>query len=128
MHEYGDGFPYFDDVEDAAYYIGNYCRKWGRIPIYTTKEKYGTARVYVNFGYPSIHSLMYPGRYYKTGWWPQWLWSFDIWYGSKLLRLVGKPLYQWQKYVYKVAYRSAVRKYPHIKPEIVNGADYPELL
>lgn len=128
MHFYGDGFEYFSDVAVAADEIGEFCRRWGRITCYTTKEKYGTARVYVTFGACSLHALLYPDRPFKHRRWPQWLWSFDVCHGHQITWPLSRVLPWWQRAVYRAAYRRALRRYSHITAEIIGGADYPELL
>jgi hypothetical protein len=129
MHYWGDGFPYFEDVGEAAYYIGKFCRRWGRIPVSTTKEKYGTSRVYINgMGYACLHTLLYPGYVYSQM--PDWLWTLDIHVFPKIFRAIGFRwlLEKWQIYIYRLAYKKAIKKFPHIREEILDGADYNELL
>jgi len=63
-HFWGDGFPFFDDVAEAADYIGTFLRRWGRVRVYQTKEKYGTARCYLSFGFNELHCILYPGYAY----------------------------------------------------------------
>lgn len=128
MHRWGDGFKYFYEVEQAAYDIGEFCRKWGRIHVGQTKEKWGTARVYCSFGYLSLHSLLYPGYHYKRHYWPDWLWAFDIYYLSKALNFFARPLHRYQQIVYRLGYWKALKKFPMIREEILAGADYPEYL
>ena len=75
MHQWGDGFKYFYEVGEAADWIGKFCRKWGRISVTTTKEKWGRACVYCHFGISSFHSIIYPGYVYNQ--FPDWLWKLD---------------------------------------------------
>lgn len=128
MHVWGGPFKYFADVEQAAYEIGKFCRRWGRISVTQTKEKYGTARVSASFGYLSLHRLIYPGYVYSQ--FPQWLWSLDIWYISRILqiRLISRPIVWYQTKIYRLAYKRALAKYPHIYEEILCGADWDEFL
>ena len=130
MHNWGDGFPYFAEVEEAALEIGQFCKRYGRISVTQTKEKYGIARVYCHFGYHSLHGLLYPGWCFKRSFYPQWLWTFDIYYISKLLRFkpIGSIIYKWQKFIYRLAYKRALKKYPMIREEILDGADFTEFL
>ena len=129
-HMYGDcpEWPYFGDVDNAASYIGRFCRKWGRISVTQTKEKYGTARVYCNIGISQLHDITHPG--YVRSRYPHWLWHIDVMYVSKLSRFlrVNKVVVPYQKYVYRLAYRNALKRWPHIREEILAGADWPELL
>lgn len=128
MHSWGDGFEYFGEVGKAANEIGKFCRRYGRIMVTTTKEKYGTSRVYCMFGLHSLHTLTHPGYVYSQ--YPQWLWTLDIWYLSKFFRF--KPInyvtIRWQIFIYRLAYKKAIKKYPFIRKEILNGSDYPEIL
>lgn len=124
MHYWGDGFPYFQEVGRAADEIGDFCVKWGRIRVTCTKEKFGTSRVYCSFGHYQIGSLISPG----TGWygdWPWWCkWTWKI-YTPKWINALLIP---YQRMVYRLAYRIAIRKYSMIKKEILYGADWPEFL
>lgn len=130
MHSWGDGFQYFREVGQAADEIGAFCRKWGRISVTCTKEKWGTARVYCSFHYTSLHNLLYPGYVYKRPFWPDWLWAADIHYFSEVLswRIFSIPLAWYQTRVYRLAYKRALKKYPMIREEILSGADFHELL
>jgi len=126
MHYWGDGFPYFADVGEAAEYLGDFCKRWARFRG-QTKEKYGTARFYATMGHLSLHGLIYPGYYYSQS--PAWLWSLDIYYISPALRFLFGRLYgKWCVFIYRKAYKNAVRKWPHIRDEILHGADHLELL
>lgn len=118
MHVYGDGFQYFEEVEDAANWIGQFCRRWGRIGVRQTKEKFGTARVYCSFGWYQLGEVFYPGYCWCKG--PKFLWMTFIpgWISNFFI--------PWQKFVYRTAYKMAIRKWPMIKREIVCCADYPE--
>lgn len=128
MHCWGDGFPYFGDVGEAADYIGTFCRRWGRICVTQTKEKYGTARVYCHIGYYSLHGLIYPGYAYSQ--FPDWLWHLDCRVITKLMSFFrfDKIMVLWQKFIYRTAYKRALKKWPHIRNEILDCADFYEFL
>lgn len=128
MHSWGDGFQYFGEVGAAADEIGDFCRRYGRIRVTQTKEKWGTARVYCHFGWLSLHGLLFPGYVYKRPGFPQWLWSIDIWYISRVLILFSRPISLYQTFIYRLAYKRALKKYQMISREILGGASYPELL
>jgi len=125
-HDWGDDWPYFGDVSLAASEIGHFCRKWGRINVTQTKEKFGTCRVYLSFGWNQIHSITHPG-YYRSQY-PKWLWTLDCLYFSKIIRLSNKFIIPIQIKIYQLAYKRALQKYPHIREEILVAADYPECL
>ena len=105
-HRWGEGFPYFAELDEIAQDIGDYCAKYGRIYVSQTKEKWGNVRVYVSFGYIVL---------------PKWC-RFD------LPVFIAKGLQSYQKRVYKQAYKRAILESPHLKCEILCCADYPELL
>lgn len=120
MHSWGDGFKYFKEVDEAAYMIGNFCRKWGRIQVRDTKEKYGTARVYCSLYCEDLHTLLFPGYCYIRG--PYQLMTFPF------LRPFRKIIFLYQKFIYRLAYKLAIKKYPKIRKEILCAADWSEYL
>lgn len=111
----------------AAEEIGLFLRKW-RVPVRDYKEKYGTVRVYTDLGWYNLHSIFYPGYVYCQ--FPEWLWSFDVYHGHKLLKYTG---INWlsvklHMFLYRLAYKKAVAKYPEIRDNILNFADWSDLL
>lgn len=125
IHLWGSNFKYFKEVEEAAYWIGKYLRKYGRINVLQTKEKFGTARVYITFGIYSFDELLYPGRQY-----PKYKFLGEL--GDKVFIFLFKYLnifiIPYQQYIYKKAYEKAFLKFPLIRKEIIVGTDYPELV
>jgi hypothetical protein len=116
----------YQQIYDAASYIGNYCAKWGRLGG-QYKEKYGTVRFYAMFGAFYLHSLIYPGYYYNQ--FPRWLWVMDIYYiGPFIERVFGAILYKWQSIIYRRAYKNALAKWPHLREPILKCSDLPDLL
>ena len=93
------------------------------------KEKWGQIRFYAHFagGWLNLHTIIYPGYVYCQ--FPKWLWNLDH---NKYFRMLFipfmKPFFLWQKYWYNKAYQMACKAYPHLKPEILFAADYPELI
>ncbi len=128
MHSWGDGFKYFNDVEQAAQEIREFCVRWGRLGG-QAKEKYGTVRFYAWFGVRGIHNLTHPG-WAHYAWYSKWLITCDLYYFPTLFKWTGISWFfsKWQPFIYGVAYSRAIKKYPHIKREIISGADYPELI
>lgn len=123
MHSWGDeDFPHFEDVENAASYIGRFCRRFGRINVRQDKEKYGTVRVYCNLGWSCLLNITHPGYcHYRP--FPQWLMKFDINYGDKIAHVLNYVIYPYHKWVYNLAYQRAIKKWPHIRTEILVDAD-----
>lgn len=112
----------FIELDNIAYWIGEYCRKWGRLGG-QTKEKYGTIRFYASFGGLSLHTLIYPGYVYSQ--FPNWLWKLDIWYISPVLQFFFEGLFvKWQMFIYKRAYIKALYNWPQYRREIMQSADY----
>jgi hypothetical protein len=127
MHYWEDNdFKYFAEVGEAADFIGQYCRKYGRLNVTQTKEKYGTARVYLSFGWYQLFSITHPGYVYSR--YPKWLWSLDCLYLSKIVRFLNPIVVPYQMFIYRKAYHLAFKKWPLIKEEIISGADYPEIV
>jgi len=122
MHSWGDeDFPYFEHVGLAAEEIGDFCRRWGRIAVTCTKEKWGTVRVYCHFNCcVSLHDILFPGWCRVRG--PYRLMTFP------LFKALAPLAFKWQKFIYRKAYERAVKKYPFIKEEILCCADYSEFL
>lgn len=135
MHDWSSNWPHFADVGEAADYIGAFCKKWGKIRVSQTKEKYGTARVYCSFsGCPNLHELFWPGHYYIR--WERLGFFGDIlqWIDNKIIDNIiyysgiNYIFVPYQEFIYRLAYKRAMKKYPHIKKEIKHGADFDELL
>lgn len=126
MHSWGDEDVDWVAISGAANYIGTFSRKWGRIGG-QYKEKWGTVRFYASLGWLSLHTLTHPGYVYSQ--YPDWLWKLDCKYISPLLMfLFGKPFINWQIFVYRKAYANALKRWPHIREEILVDADYKEYL
>jgi hypothetical protein len=128
MWQWGDENVDWNGINNAAEYIGSFCKRWGRLGG-QTKEKYGTVRFYAQFGAYSLFSITHPGyvSYWST--WPWYKW-FDLRFGHKVMRYSGLQwlFNKWQPIVYSMAYHRALRKWPHLQAEILSDADYPELI
>lgn len=134
MHLWGEeGFDW-EGLGDAIIKMDVYMRRWGRIGVYS-KEKYGTARLYITWYYHGLFSLIYPGYIHYGPWennpfigrYLMWL-EFNIFQPlSQMLRL-HILIHWWQNKIYNLAYQRAIKRYPHLIEEILCCADYPELI
>ena len=126
MHYWGDEGVDWRGIGDAAEFIHHYCVRWARLGG-DWKQKYGSVRFYCQFGL-TLHNLIYPGHYFYR--FPKWLTKFDIhWFTPVAAKLKLSWLwYKWQSFIYRQAYKEAIAKWPHLREEILGGADYPELL
>lgn len=121
-HYWGDGFEYFSDAEKAADYIGDFCVKWGRIPVTQTKEKYGTVRVYCTLGTIwGLHGLLKPNYCYYQ--WPKWTREINSFF-EKVFNKFSFIIFPYHKFIYNMAYWNALKKWPHIRGEILCCADH----
>lgn len=122
MHDWSDKNFDWKSLNLAIDYMHNYMKKYARIGVHS-KEKWGTARLYCYFYEGSLHSLTHPGYVYSQ--YPNWLWSFDIFYIRPFCQKIGlvKLVQWWQKKIYIKAYKNAVKKWPNIKKEILCCAD-----
>ena len=90
------------------------------------KEKFGCVRYYVDM-YLSLHSLIFP-RYWRIRF-PKWLHRLDMKVITPVLNFFfGRLWHHWQKYIYGRAYLRAIRKWPHLRGEILIDADYLEYI
>lgn len=126
MHSWGDEGVDWQGISDAAEFIGRNLRKWGRVNVTQYKEKYGTVRVYCSLGWHQVHCITHPGYAYSQ--YPNWLWYLDCLYLSRIVRYLNWLIIPVHKYMYTWFYGRALRKWPHLRLEILSGADYPELL
>jgi len=127
MHVWGDEGVDWQGIDDAARYIGENLRRWGRIQVKDYKEKWGTVRVYCHFGCEALFWFVYPGWVYYR--WPDWVMKIDRSDISYFLwRAFERILVPYQVYVYKAVYNKAVKRWPHLRQEILTDCDYPDLV
>lgn len=126
MHSWGDKGVDWAGIGESASWMGIQLRRWGRVQVTTTKEKYGTARVYCAFGWYQFHSITHPG--YVRSRYPNWLWKLDCYYGHYLMAPLNRLVVPYQKWLYRMVYKKALKKWPHLAAEILMGADFTELL
>lgn len=120
-HDWSDDTFDWTGLNNAINYISDRLRKLARIGVHS-KEKYGTARISCYF-VDTPHSLIWPGYVYNQ--YPyKWMWGLDVYYGRNLLYYTGLSyiIIKWQKWIYVDTYRRAVKKWPHLKDEILCDA------
>lgn len=127
MHDWSDESFDWKSLNEALELMEGILRFY-RVPFRDIKEKYGTARIYTGLGWTSLHSIVYPGYVYSQ--FPDWLWGFDVYHGYNILKYTGITYlsYKLHCWAYRRAYAKAVKKFPHIREEILCCADYEELL
>jgi hypothetical protein len=129
MHDWSDESFDWKGLNEAIYFIGDNLVRYGRVNVRDAKEKYGTARIACNFGFYSLCSITHP-RYV---WVPYkrdgllWTINYSSWF-TKVCRLLNKVVVPYQMFLYKLLYKRAVKKWPHLKKEITVCADHGELL
>lgn len=101
-HQWGDTDFDWKGLDTAGLVIWQFCRMWCG-PLLSIKEKYGTLRVNTYF-YCYCGNNQYIGAICET---------IAITY---------------QKLIYKLAYKKALRMFPHLKHEILVDCDYPEVI
>lgn len=127
MHHWGDENVDWTGLSDAAAYIARTLVRRGRVNVRDYKEKWGTVRVYCGLGWYSLLSFTHPG-YHHYGPYPDWLARLDIYYGHWFGKLCNWAVVPYHKWLYRATYRAAVAKWPHLRKEVLAGADWPELL
>lgn len=127
MHNWGDENVDWEGINNAAQFIARNLVRWGRMGVRDYKEKFGTVRVYVGMGWYSLLSFTHPG-YCHYGPYPDWLAKFDIWYGHWLGRLTNWVVMPYHQWLYRQVYRAAIRRWPHLRKEILAGCDWHEIL
>lgn len=127
MHDWSDKSVDWTGINDAAQFIRDYLVRWGRVNVRDYKEKFGTVRVYCDLGWYSFLGVTHPG-YCHYGPYPKWLAWLDIYYGSLLGRCTNWAVVPYHKWLYRRAYRAAIRRWPHLAREILAGCDWSDLL
>lgn len=127
MHSWGDDDVDWQGISDAAYFIGGFLKRWGRVHVTDMKEKFRSARVYTTFGWQSLFSITHPGWCYYSPY-PKWLMWLDIYYLSRVIPYLNYVVFPYHKFLYRLAYKKALAKWPHLELEILCGADWPEYL
>ena len=126
MHSWGDENVDWKGINSAAEFIGVNLRRWGRVNVRDYKEKFGTVRVYCSLGWHQFHSITHPG--WCGNQYPKWLWHLDCRVGSKIIRPLNYVILPYHIWLYRRLYSMAVKKWPHLRREILCMADYSDLL
>jgi replicative DNA helicase Mcm len=85
-----------------------------------------TARIYCSLGWYQFHNITHPRTVYNR--YPKWLWELDCYYGTKIVPFLFGWVVHYHAWLYRKVYSMAVKKYPHLREEILCCADYDELL
>lgn len=126
MHSWGKEGVDWKGISDAATYIDKQLRTYARINVSQSKEKFGTVRVYCNFGWYNLHSITHPGYHYTQ--YPKWLANLDNRYLWQVVSLLNPIVVPFHERFYRKTYRRAIHKWPHLRQEILSGASYSDLL
>lgn len=126
MHTWNDKGVDWRGISKSAEEIRDFLVKWGRVNVRDYKEKRGSVRVYLSLGWHQLHSITHPGHVFSR--YPHWLWKLDCRYFYKIFQLLNYVVVPYHVWLYKLAYKRAVHKRPHLIAEIICGADYGELL
>jgi hypothetical protein len=126
MHQWGTEGVDWAGISEAARFIATNLVRWGRVGVRDWKEKYGTVRVYCGLGWYQLHSITHPRHCFAR--YPQWLWALDCRVGSRIVRPLNWLVVPYHKWLYRRVYGQALKKWPHLRLEILAGADYAELL
>ncbi len=127
MHDWSEEIFDWAGLDKAIDYLDKNLRFWGRISVYQAKEKFGTARIYCSLGWNSLLGITHPGYYHYRPY-PKWLMIFDIYVLSRIISSLNFIILPYHEWLYKKVYSNAVKKWPHLKKEILCCADYSELL
>ena len=81
----------------------------------------------VVYGWSSFHSIWRPQHGWVSKWWP---YKLDLWvaYRTPLLRWINRIIIPMQESAYRFRYKQAIKKWPHLREEILGGADWRDLL
>lgn len=125
-HDWSEENVDWNGINDCCNILHYICTRWGRFGG-QIKEKYGTVRFYAHMGHISLHSLVYPGYVYSQ--FPNWLWKLDCNYIGPFLRFFFERLFvKWNIFIYNYAYQKCLKKYPHLRAELLCAANHPELI
>lgn len=121
-HEWGDDDFDWEGLNQAQDYIWTHAIRWGRM-CFHTKEKYGTIRYeWLSFGV-GLHRLFYPAHLYIR---QTWLYQLDYKIVIPVLEFLrlDKIIMAYQWWVFKTVIKKAIKKWPHLKKEILADLNY----
>lgn len=124
-------YKHKEEMNAVAQYLKGAMLRWSTIILTEARYKSNGSfiAVTVNFEPDSLLEVCYPGQgsYYLC---PKWFTDFDVKYGKAIVNLTGLKwiLTFWNKLIYKRAYKSALKKWPQYRNEIVKGAMYTKLV
>ena len=125
-HMWGDTDFDWEALNNAINYVVSFCRRWARIPLHG-KEKWGVMRLEsIYYGF-SIVWLIWPGYMFCPKRCPKWLFMLDqdLAHRWPVYRfLINWWFIPYQKWILKLAYKRAVKKWPHIEAEIMEEYDW----
>lgn len=129
MHYWGDKDFDWAGLDTAIDYLNTNLLRY-RVDVRQAKEKFGTARIYCSLGLQWWPQLTHPGHVYNR--WPRWLnfviypkpWSPFAW-GLRAANIIIVPFHKW---LYRYTYAQAIRRWPHLRKEILTAADWSDLL
>lgn len=129
MHSWGDDWNGWEDLYKAEKVMYFWGVKIGRIGG-QIKEKWGGIRWYAQISEPDqLHDILkagHAGFRWSPNRHPFMCWLNNL--SKSYMFLIGKLVFKYREFMYGFAYYMACRKFPHIKKEILDCVDYPELL
>ncbi len=127
-HFWGDDDFDWASLNEAITYICETCRVWGRLPVYG-KEKWGNGDFYAYWWGGTVTELVNPVVLGKIGM-PYWLYELDLKYSHRVVKPLGiyRIFVKYQEWVYRRAFRQAIKRWPHIREELLGGMNDSELL
>lgn len=126
MHCWGDEGVDWKGINAAAKFIATNLKRWGRVQVRDYKEKWGTVRVYCSLGWHQFHCITHPGYFREYN--PIPITTVGIYSGSKIISVINPIVQRYHAWLYRAVYWLALKKWPHLKQEILNASDYDELL
>lgn len=114
-------------LNDAIHYLCDTLHDWGRFSV-SAKEKWGQARVSVYFWDGNPFSWVFYRSKNPLIKWLYWNVGYKICVPIAEKTKIVWLVHQYQKYIYRYAYRQVLKRYSHLAGEILGGCDQIELL